>query len=295
MEMIELSNGVYYIPNPANIGIIVDEEKAVFIDTGIDDDTARKAADLVQKSGLSPGMVVNTHSHADHCGGNRWLQDNFGVNVIAPEMEAALIENPDLEPLYLFSGARPIKDLKHKMFKARPSKVNETYDESRKVLYQRGVEFVPLYGHSPMQMGIAVDDILFCADSIFSKETLKRHKIPFHIDIGAEKHTLEFLRGSDYRRYVPSHGEPFEDIESVVDANLGIIESVESYVRDNMHGKKTTSDVVQNVCNRFGIRIERVSQYYLMNTAIMAYLSHLYEKGDLMLSVDNNVQFWYTP
>ena len=293
MKIIELDDEVYYIPNPANIGIIGDSGKGIFIDTGIDDDTAKKATGLMQEKGLTPSMIVNTHSHADHCGGNRWIQNNHQVLTIAPDVEAGIIEYPALEPIYFFSGAFPIKELEHKMFKARPSKVDEIYDESRNSLFHRKVEFVPLYGHSPKQMGVGVNGVLFCADSVFSEDVLTKHKIPFHVNIDAEKRTLSWLRASGYNKYVPAHGEPFGDIDSVVDSNLRAIESVESYIRDGLHGKNTTSDIIRYVCDHFGVRIERISQYYLMNTTVMAYLSYLNRKGDLLFSVHDNIQYWH--
>jgi len=94
---------------------------------------------------------------------------------------------------------------------------------------------------------------------------------------------------------VPSHGDPFEDVESVVDANLSVIDSVETQILDGLHGKETTSDAVKRVCDYFGISNKRVSQYYLMNTAIMAYLSSLNRRGKLALSVEDNVQYWHKP
>jgi len=43
MELKKITELVYYIPNPANIGVVKDGEKSVIlIDTGLDDDTGKK-------------------------------------------------------------------------------------------------------------------------------------------------------------------------------------------------------------------------------------------------------------
>jgi hypothetical protein len=38
MEMKKVSNRVYYIPNPANIGVVKDGKSVILIDSGLDDD-----------------------------------------------------------------------------------------------------------------------------------------------------------------------------------------------------------------------------------------------------------------
>ncbi|MGC8940941.1 MAG: MBL fold metallo-hydrolase [Candidatus Nanoarchaeia archaeon] len=110
MELKKITEQVYYIPNPANIGVVKDGEKsAILIDSGLDDDTGRKILRLLEKNDLFVKAIVNTHSHADHCGGNRYIKEKTNAMIYAPEVESAIIQYPSLEPLYLFSGASPLK------------------------------------------------------------------------------------------------------------------------------------------------------------------------------------------
>ena len=114
----QLSEKVYYIPNLANIGVIKDGNNAILIDSGLDDNTAKKILKVLEKENLILKAIINTHSHADHCGGNAYLKEKAQVKIYAPEIESGIIENPILEPLYLFSGANPISDLKNKFLMA---------------------------------------------------------------------------------------------------------------------------------------------------------------------------------
>ncbi|MBN1896757.1 MAG: MBL fold metallo-hydrolase, partial [Candidatus Aenigmarchaeota archaeon] len=59
-----------------------------------------------------------------------------------------------------------------------------------------------------------------------------------------------------------------------------------------LHGKKTTEDVLQNVCDHYGVRLEKMFNYYLMNTAVMAYLSYFYKKGQVEALFEGNNQYW---
>ncbi|MEW6062917.1 MAG: MBL fold metallo-hydrolase [Nanoarchaeota archaeon] len=295
MELKKITGRVYYIPNPANIGVVKDGEKsAILIDTGIDDDTAKKVLKLLEGNGLFPKAIINTHSHADHCGGNRYIKEKTGAKIYAPEVEAAIIQYPSLEPLYLFSGASPLKDLQNKFLMAQPSNVDCVIKRNEKKLRFDEIELgiVPLPGHTPNQVGIVIDEILFCADSLFSEDVLKRHKIPFYVDIDRTRETLKFLRGSRYKFYIPSHAEPRETLTELVDANLETIDSVERYLLDRFHGKKTTEQVLKDMCNHYQIKIEGAQQYYLMNTIVMAYLSSLHNRGKLKVEVKDNSLFW---
>jgi len=295
MEMKKISERVYYIPNPANIGVVKDGEKsAILIDSGLDDDTGKKVLKLLEENGLFPKAIINTHSHADHCGGNRYIKEKTGAIIYAPEVESAIIQFPSLEPLYLFSGASPLKDLQNKFLMAQPSDVDYVIKRDERKLKFDEVELgiIPLPGHAPNQVGVEVEEVLFCADSLFSEDVLRRHKIPFYADIDRTKETLRFLRNSQYKFYVPSHAEPRESLTELVDANLEAIDGVEKYLLEGFHGRKSTQQVLKDMCDHYQIDMKGIQQYYLMNTVAMAYLSSLHERGKLKVEVKDNSLFW---
>lgn len=295
MEMKKISERVYYIPNPANIGVVKDGEKsAILIDSGLDDDTGKKVLRLLEENGLFPKAIINTHSHADHCGGNRYIKEKTGARIYAPEVESAIIQFPSLEPLYLFSGASPLKDLQNKFLMAQPSDVDYVIkrDEHRLKFDEIELGIVPLPGHAPNQIGVEIDEVLFCADSLFSEDVLKRHKIPFYADIDRTRETLRFLRESRYKFYVPSHAEPRESLTELVDANLETIDGVEKYLLGGFHERRTTEQVLKDICDHYQISMRGAQQYYLMNTVAMAYLSSLHNRGKLKVEVKDNSLFW---
>lgn len=295
MELKKITERVYYIPNPANIGVVKDGEKsAILIDTGLDDDNGKKVLRLLEENGLFVNAIVNTHSHADHCGGNKIIKEKTGATIYAPEVESAIIQYPVLEPLYLFSGANPLKDLQNKFLMAQPSEVDRVIKKEEKKLKFTEVELeiVPLPGHAPNQIGVEVDDVLFCADSLFSEEVLEKHKIPFYIDIDKARETLRYLRESRHRFFVPSHAEPRGSLVELVDANLESIDGVEKYILDIFHGSKATGQVLKELCDHYQIKMKGVQQYFLMNTVTMAYLSSLHRKGKLKVYVKDNSLLW---
>jgi len=292
MELKKITDKVYYIPGSVNIGVIRDSGSSILIDTGMDDDNGKKILRLLKENNLSVKAIVNTHSHADHCGANSYIKELTGAKVYAPPIEADIIENTVIEPLCIFSGARPLKDLENKFLMAKPSKVDYIITENQITFDDSKLSVVPLPGHSPNQIGIGVDNVLFCADSLFSKEIIEKHRIPFFIDIDKERETLGFLKRSEYKYYVPSHAEPRDAITELADLNVKTIDEVEKNILDTLKENRTTEQVLKSLCDSYKIEIKTVQQYYLMNTSTMAYLSSLFNREKIKINIDKNSLFW---
>ena len=87
-ELIQASGGSCYIRSPARIGLVrLNETDVCLIDSGGDKDAGRKVRQLLDARGWRLTAIYNTHSHADHIGGNRYLQKQTGCRIYAPDIE----------------------------------------------------------------------------------------------------------------------------------------------------------------------------------------------------------------
>jgi glyoxylase-like metal-dependent hydrolase (beta-lactamase superfamily II) len=294
MELKHLTDKIFYIPNTCNIGVIKDGDQAILIDSGLDDDTGRKILKCLEKEGLKPKTIINTHSHVDHIGGNAYLAEKAGANVFCPEFEDAMVKYTNLVPSFMFSGANPINELKNKFVMARPSKVDFVIERGMGELQIGNVEIgvVELPGHSTNHIGIEVEGVLFCGDAIMSRKVLNKHKILFCIDIKRQIETLENLKATKYKLYIPSHGEPMEDITSTVDDYIEMINEVVEYSLGIMKKEMTSADYLKALSDKFGINLRGASQYYLMNIIAMSYLSYLFNSERIKAIVKNNILYW---
>lgn len=77
-ELIQLTEHDYYIDCPAKIGLVKAADDEVFlIDSGNDKDAGKKIYRILESNKWKLKAIFNTHSHADHIGGNRFLQVIF--------------------------------------------------------------------------------------------------------------------------------------------------------------------------------------------------------------------------
>lgn len=128
-ELVQVSEKCYYINCPAKIGVYVaDSENVYLVDSGNDKDAGRKVRQILDKNGWYVAAILNTHSNADHIGGNRYLQGQTGCKVYSGGIEAAFTKYPVLEPSFLYGGY-PCKDLRHKFLMAQESDVVDFSDE----------------------------------------------------------------------------------------------------------------------------------------------------------------------
>ena len=71
-ELIQVAPHSYYLQSPAKIGLYVpDSRRTVLIDSGNDKDAGRKVRQVLDRQGWALEAIVNTHSNADHIGGNQ--------------------------------------------------------------------------------------------------------------------------------------------------------------------------------------------------------------------------------
>lgn len=294
MELKQIAENVYYIPNSTNVGVIKDGDSAILIDSGLDDYTGKKILQTLENNKLQPKAIITTHFHADHCGANAYIKEKTGAFIYAPELEAEFVQYPLLEPLSLFSCANPPNDLKNKFLMARPSNVDHIITSKDESLFFGDVSLktIRLAGHSPNQIGISFNDVLFCADSLFSQEVLNKHKIPFLNDVEKYKETLLFLKHCNYKSFVPSHADLTPNIAELANINFKVIDDVEKNIIDFLVDGKTTENVLKALCDRYKIEVKGIQQYYLMNTISLAFLSYLCSNGTLKFELKENSLIW---
>lgn len=294
LELKKVLGNTYYIPGAVNTGVVVNGDACLLIDTGLDRAAGKQIWRCLDQAGLRPKAIINTHSHADHFGGNTILRELSGARIFASPLEKAVIENPYLEPFYLFSAA-PVKELATRFLMAPASPVDGILTSGRTPVEGFEVEILSLPGHSPGQIGLVTkDNVCFTADAYFGEAILDKYGMPYCADVTAVLDTLRLLWQSNYAYYVPCHGVPGNKPTEEILKNVHVIEkTLEQILTILQDGPRTREDVLAGVMTA-GNRELNAVQYVLNHGAITACLSHLHKIGKIVYHFAEGRMFWQT-
>lgn len=283
LELRKLTDRTGYFPGGTNIGLYACGKDAYLIDSGNDKEAGRRLLSTLSSLGLSLAAVINTHSNADHCGGNRFLQDRTGCKVISPDIEAAVMMHPILEPSLLYGG-NPPEELKSKFFMAQPS--SPLPDGLAQL--PEGLSSVGLPGHYLGMCGYLTDDrVFFAADSLFSEQVLDKYHISFLYDVASYLKTLEMLPSIDCDLFVPSHAEPVADIRPLAAKNTAKVKEIADLVVLFCTEPSGPDDVLKRLYDNYGMSLD-VAQYALAGSTVRSYLTYLVSDGRLERQVIDN-------
>ncbi len=297
MQLIELKEGIFYIPGVLNTGVVTANGSICgIIDCGIDKNAAKRILNILKKNGLVLRDIFITHAHADHFGAASYLRLMTDATVTAPLFESCIMEHPFFEPYYLFSGASPPDELKTRILMAEnPCAPDRTVDGTENItLGEMRCTSIPLKGHTINHMGLEVNGVLFTGDAVLSETVLRKYKLPFLSDVHAQLNTLNKLMESVYDLYMPSHSEPFTCIREETGFHHQTILKTAQGLKDIAYRKRSTEEMLENLYNILGIKEISLQQYYLANTTLHAFLSYLACEGVLNSVIEKNCLYWQT-
>lgn len=287
-ELIQVSERNYYIESPAKIGLIkLNETDVCLIDSGNDKDAGRKVRQLLDANGWRLTAIYNTHSHADHIGGNQYLQKQTGCKIYAPGVECDFTRHPILEPSLLYGGY-PCKELRHKFLMAQPSDAQELTQEA----LPEGIQIIPLPGHCYDMVGFRTsDDVVYLADCLSSRETLDKYQIGFIYDVASYLQTLETVKAMQARLFVPAHAAATEEIASLAQYNMDKVYEIAEKILDICKEPLCFESILQRLFSAYGL-VMTFEQYVLVGSTVRSYLAWLKETGRLNVLFENHMMLW---
>lgn len=291
LELSRLTDSTFVARGPTNIGVFAPGDgRAVLIDTGNDDDSGRRILRACEASGLEAAYIANTHSNADHCGGNALIQSRKDCRIAASRIEAAFIEHPALEPSLLWGGYPP-PPLRNKFLMARSSRVTDLL-EAPCAVPGAGIDAIPLPGHFVGMLGFMTPDgVFFAADAVASPEILQKYSFYFVYDVAAHLATLDSLSEIRAEWIVPSHSEPTREARPLVDANKAKILEVGDRVLElcvASGGELSTPDaLLARLADSYGLELNH-TQHALLGSTLRSYLSWHADQGRLVSHLEAN-------
>jgi hydroxyacylglutathione hydrolase len=154
----------------------------------------------IEREGLTPSLLLNTHCHLDHVFGNKFAAETWGLSLHLHENERVLLE---VMPEYGIEWGLPFDNYEGELVFIREGEVLSWGGDDRlKALF--------LPGHSPGSLGFycAAQGFIIGGDVLF-REGIGRTDLPGG-DYGTLLHSIRHQLWSlpDETIVYPGHGEP---------------------------------------------------------------------------------------
>lgn len=285
-ELHQVGENSFYIQAPAKIGVVKLNEKDVcLIDSGNDKNAGRRIRQILDDKDWNLTAIYNTHSNADHIGGNKYLQQNTGCKIYTNGIECDFTNHPILEPSFLYGGF-PCGDLRHKFLLAQESRAEQIKN------LPDVLSIISLKGHFFDMVGFRTDDdVVYLADCLSSRETLDKYKITFIYDVGAYLNTLETVKEMKANIFIPSHAEVTDNIQDLVRINIDAVYEVAGKILDICSIPSTFEKILKELFsyNRLQMNFE---QYVLVGSTVRSYLSWLKDNERIVVHFNDNEMLW---
>lgn len=298
----DLFQNIGYIPGTTNCGLVTDSSdgktEGYLIDSGGCPEDGKRLFSYLSEKHITLKAVINTHSHADHCGGNAFLVQHTGCEIWSSFLEKGSMENTLMQPSVAWGGF-PLPELLTPYYIAEKSVTDKVISEKDSIRLCDGktISFAELPGHYFGQLGVIVTasdgkKVLFGGDSFFGREVMAKYWIPFLYDVRAFKASLDKLVQIHADVYVPSHGKSVTEIAETAELNKIAVLSTETCIVNILKKNElTTDELIKAVADSNEIPM-KLAQYVLIGCTLRSYLSYLSAEKRITCRMYSNRLLW---
>jgi glyoxylase-like metal-dependent hydrolase (beta-lactamase superfamily II) len=196
----------------SNNVLMIDDERAALVDSGYATHGPQTLA-LVQRALKTRplDLIVNTHLHSDHCGGNASLQQAYACETLIPASEADAVRDWDEDALTFRATGQHCD---------RFTFTGTIAPGASLVLGGLDWSVLGAPGHDPhsLMLHCASERVLISADALWENGFgVIFPELEGESGFAEQRAALDLIATLDVRVVIPGHGAPFSDIDRALD------------------------------------------------------------------------------
>jgi glyoxylase-like metal-dependent hydrolase (beta-lactamase superfamily II) len=196
----------------SNNVLLVDDACAAIVDTGYATHAPQTLALVQSALGTRPlDLVINTHLHSDHCGGNARLQATWPCRTVIPASEADAVTRWDETRLTFRATGQTCE---------RFTFTGTIAPGARLTLGALDWEVLGAPGHDPhsLMLYCAAERVLISADALWENGFgVIFPELEGESGFAEQQAVLEMIARLDVRTVIPGHGAPFTHVAQALE------------------------------------------------------------------------------
>ena len=196
----------------SNNVLLIDNDCAALVDTGYATHAQQTRALVQQALGERPlDLIVNTHLHSDHCGGNALLQTTWPCRTLIPACEAGAVRDWDEARLTFRATAQSCERFVFTGTIAPGATLR---------LGALDWQVLGAPGHDPhsLMLYCAAERLLISADALWENGFgVIFPELEGDSGFAEQQAVLEAIAALDVRVVIPGHGAPFSNVEQALE------------------------------------------------------------------------------
>ncbi len=290
-KLTRLSGRLWILEGSPKTIIVVAEDVCWIVDPGMGTNRTNEITAFIEKIAQNKEVnVLISHAHYDHI---EALENLNCSKVFAHIKEVSALVDPSVRERFVY-GHNPFPRA-HKLKKMSFENIAiETFSNPKEL--STDFEVIGLEGHSPGQVGIIFEDVLFVADALFGDKLIRRVGVPYHVDvegaISALEHILEIAKEVD--KLVMGHGPILNKkrVLEIIELNINTIKTVKDLVISHISAKfLSLEELSYNVLRDLNADTSYTSIILAIPT-ITSIIESFLKEHEVKVKVENSLVKW---
>ncbi len=201
----------------------LDETRVIMVDSGVPDD-GKGILELLEENRLRVVAVLTSHTHPDHAGNHRLLQNHFGARVYMTPLAKATMSDPMSMYAILGTKAGYHKSI-NRLGEGVRTDVVLPWEDGEVSVEGAVFRYITTAGHCAEHLCfITPDNVAYLGDAILSPKLIQSIRLPYCACLEPYMEALGRIEQLNCDKYILAHNSIEEDAREIVRITREVLE-----------------------------------------------------------------------